>query len=188
MVVIYDAICPSLCCRNLPNSTIFRKLGNVFLSTSKVFWMLLWAFRHLGSPFWPFLCIFGPPEAPRKLCRQSPKCSFKAFRGGKKVQNSFFRLLAKNEVSSKASLLEHFWCLEMLLKGPDHVRAPTKHKYVHPKAHVCAPKGTRNGSQNPIPYSDDRQKQKSSKFQNFQSCAYGCIYLVWGGKCSVLMF
>ena len=54
------------------NSTIFRKLGNGFLSTPKVFWKLFWAFRHLRSPFWPFLCIFGSPESPRKLCREAP--------------------------------------------------------------------------------------------------------------------
>ncbi len=109
-------------------------------------------FRPCASVCIPCVCFcamcisvhFGAPEAPRKLCRQPPKRIFEVFRGGKKVQNSFFRLLAKNEVSSKASLLEHFGCLEMLLKGPDHVRAPTRHKYVHPT-------GTRNGSQNPTP-------------------------------------
>ena len=93
-----ERICPSLCCRNVPNSTIFRKLGNGFLSTSKVFWTLLWAFRHLRGTFQPFLSIFRAPETSRKLCRQPPRRIFEVFIGGKKVQNSFFRLLAKNEV------------------------------------------------------------------------------------------
>ena len=166
-------ICPSLCCRNVPNSTIFRKLGNGFLCTSKVFWTLLWAFRHLGSPFRPFLCIFGPPEAPRKFCRQPLKCSFDAFRGGKKVQNSFFRLLAKNEVSSKASILEHFCCLERLRKGPEHVRTPNRHEYVHLT-------GTRNSSQkfNSPPV----MTVKSKKVQNFKifKGVPMCVYTYYG--------
>ena len=77
--------CPSRCCRNVQNSTIFRKLRNGFLSTPKVFCKLFWAFRHLRSPFWPFLCIFGSPESPRKLIREAPKCRFETPTGGKMV-------------------------------------------------------------------------------------------------------
>ena len=41
--------CPSLCCRNVANSIIFRKLGNGFLNTPKVFWTLG---SFLSDPFW----------------------------------------------------------------------------------------------------------------------------------------
>ena len=173
--------CPSQCCRNVQNSTIFRKLGNGFLSTPKVFWALLWAFRHLGSPFWPFLIIFRPPEASGKPRRQAPKCSFEASTGGKKVQKLVFWLLDKNDVWGKASLLEHFWCLEMLRKGPEHVQTPTGHKYVHPKAQQIEAKI-------PVPLVLTVKGKKNWKFQNFQTCTYVCIYLLWGGKCSVMMF
>ena len=85
-----DVTCPSQCCRNVANSTIFSKLGNGFLSTPKVFWKLFWAFRHLRSPFWPFLCIFRSPESPRKLSREAPKCRFETPTGGKMVQKTHF--------------------------------------------------------------------------------------------------
>ena len=180
--------CPSQCCRNVANSTIFRKLGNGFLSTPKVFWKLFWAFRHLRSPFWPFLCIFGSPESPRKLCREAPKCRFEIPTGGKMVQKLVFLENRQNQTLKQTFFPRTLWGLEKLRKGPEHVLTPNRHKYVYSKAQVCVPKGTKNWDQNPIPSGDDSQNQKSSKFQNFQSCAYVCIHLLWGGECPVLMF
>ena len=156
----------------MQNSTIFRKLGNGFLSTPKVFWKLFWAFRHLRSPFWPFLCIFGSPESPRKLCREAPKCRFETPTGGKMVQKLVFLENRQNQTLKQTFFPRTLWGLEKLRKGPEHVLTSNRHKYVYSKAQVCVPKGTKNWDQNPIPSGDDSQNQKSSKFQNFQSCAW----------------
>ena len=165
----------------MANSTIFRKLGNGFLSTPKVFWKLFWAFRHLRSPFWPFLCIFGSPESPRKLCREAPKCRFETPTGGKMVQKLVFLANRQNQTLKQTFIQRTLLGLEKLRKGPEHVLTPNRHKYVYPKAQKI-------GTKIPFPSGDDSQNQKSSKFQNFQSCAYVCIHLLWGGECPVLMF
>ena len=129
--------CPSRCCRNVQNSTIFRKLGNGFLSTPKVFWKLFWAFRHLRSPFWPFLCIFGAPEPPRKLCREAPKCRFETPTGGEMVQK-----LVVLAIGQKRSLKQSFIPRILFLFGNAAKRARTCFNTQH--AQVCAPKGTKN--------------------------------------------
>ena len=165
----------------MQNSTIFRKLGNGFLSTPKVFWKLFWAFRHLRSPFSSFLCIFGSPESPRKLCREAPKCRFEIPTGGKMVQKLDFSANRQNQNLKQTFIPRTLLGLEKLRKGPEHVLTPNRHKYVYPKAQKI-------GTKIPFPSGDDSQNQKSSKFQNFQSCAYVCIHLLWGGECPVLMF
>ena len=184
----FGVCCPSQCCRNVANSTIFRKLGNGFLSTLKVFWKLFWAFRHLRSLLGHCCAYLGLQSHPESSFERPQNAVLRPPQEVKWSKNSFFLENRQNQTLKQTFFPRTLWGLEKLRKGPEHVLTPNRHKYVYSKAQVCVPKGTKNWDQNLIPSGDDSQNQKSSKFQNFQSCAYVCIHLLWGGECPVLMF
>ena len=138
-----------------------------------MFWTLIGAFRHLGSPFWPFLSIFGAPEAPRKFSRQAPKRSFETCIGGKKVQKHVF-LASCQKRSLKQSITPRI----LLVFGNASKRARIcldTHQ-----EQVCAPKGTRNRSQKF--HSPPMMTVKSKKVQNFKifKGVPMCVYTYYG--------
>ena len=129
---VIETCCPSQCWRNVANSTFFRQFENRFLSTIQVFGTFVWAFSHLRSLFWPFLCAFGTPETPRKFYQKAPNRCFKARIWGKMVKKVGF--LTKYQ---KRSLDQSFIPKALLLFGNASKRARTCFNTL--QAQVCVP-------------------------------------------------